>query len=62
MPIGSEDARIQAEAIIKAACIRAAADLIIGGQLAAASPRHNLQEAVALYGMEIWNTLQNPNQ
>jgi hypothetical protein len=62
MNTASEDAKIHAEAIVKAACIKAATDLIISGRvdLPPASSKYNVQYAVARYAMDIWENLEKP--
>lgn len=56
--MGSEDARIHAEATVKAACIRAAADLVVSGKVDAPSGQE--ADRVARVAMDIWNHLVKP--
>jgi len=62
MARGSDDARIHAEAILKAACINAAATMMAAGKIV---PKEGTQmenaEHVALYAMWMWNKLEKPD-
>lgn len=59
MPRGSDDSRIHAEAIVKAACINAAAVLIAAGRISA--PPGDEAKAAAHAAMEIWGFLEKPD-
>jgi hypothetical protein len=59
MPRGSDDSRIHAEAIVKAACINAAAELAAAGKVTI--PPGETAKAVAYTAMEIWNLLEKPD-
>jgi hypothetical protein len=62
MARGSDDSRIHAEGIVKAACINAAASLAAAGKIAVSSGADsNTIKAVALYAMEMWNLLEKPD-
>jgi len=59
MPRGSDDSRIHAEAIVKAACINAAATLIVADNIPIASD--GAVRGTAYAAMEIWNLLEKPD-
>jgi hypothetical protein len=56
----SLEARIQAEAIVKAACVEAAAQLIASGKLHIMGD--DVEDTVAWSSMKIWAKLLKPDQ
>jgi hypothetical protein len=60
MPVGTDDSRIHAEAIVKAACINAAATLIAAGKIGVPADGSNIEKTVAYSAMDIWASLEKP--
>jgi hypothetical protein len=57
----SLEARINAEAIVKAACIQAAVQIVIAGQRV--GPEHfTVEKTVAWCAMKIWEELEKPDK
>ena len=61
IPTASVEARMHAEAILKAACLRAATELIIAGKLSAPDDAP-VERSVASAAMNIWNSLEKPGE
>ena len=61
MSTASVEARMQAEATLKAACLRAATELIIAGKLSAPDDAP-VERSVASAAMNIWNSLEKPDE
>jgi hypothetical protein len=64
MTIASDDSRIHAEAITKAACINATAILIAAGKIEPTPSDDQFLNAknVALYAMTMWAQLESPSK
>ena len=61
MAEASLDARINAEAILKAACLRAATDLILAERVSVPD-EVEIERSVATVAMSIWNVLEKPDK